>query len=366
MKKSIITGLLACAFVIALILCFQIYLRTEVTVSTVTRGTAIDAVPAIVSIDHASVITLSGEEGGRIVDSNLTLGERVEEGELLIQIDTTGLALEAEALQSRIKHLETRLGLRMQEAIDLERFKEELDNNERLHASGNYPELEIKRRRREFQAFQENQLRRQLDEQQQLENLRNQLKRLELRIKNTSVYAPATGIVNRLFALQGELIHPKGRIAQIHNDKLLVIAKINEEDFAGIKVDMDATVRLLAYGSKLYPAKVSHVLPGADAKAQQYTVFLKIEIPDELLLPGLSGEASIIRRRKQDALLIPRQALFGSSVFVASDRQAELRQVTVGARGLNQVEILDGLEEGERVIVDGAAELRDGDRIRTR
>ena len=48
---------------------------------------------------------------------------------------------------------------------------------------------------------------------------------------------------------------------------------------------------------------------------------------------------------------------------MALDQQAQLRKVLVGARGLNQVEILEGLEEGEAVIIDGAAKLRDGDRI---
>ena len=365
MKKIILTGLVATFVTIACLFAFQYYLKTDVSVSPVVRGTAIDAVPALVSVDHESVITISGKEGGRLLESHLKLGEKVQQGALMAQLDATELKLEAEALESRIQHLEKRFELRMQEAIILARSTEELENNERLYAAGNYPELEIKRRRREHQALQENQLRKQLDESQQIEDLQNQLKRNQLRIQNSSIYAPASGIVNRIFAFPGELVTARAHIAEIHSEQLLVRAKINEENFAGITVGMDATVRLLAYGGRLFPATITHVLPGADSESQQYTVFLKIDIRPELLIPGLSGEASIIRNRKPETLLIPRQALFGNSVFIVSNQHAELRQVVVGARGLNQVEILEGLEEGEQVVIDGAADLRDGDRIRS-
>ncbi len=365
MKKPLITSLLVVIVTIVLIFGFQHYTQTEVTVSPAVKGTAIDAVPAIVSVENESIIALSGEESGRLIETSLTLGEKVEKGDLLVQLDATDLELEADALESRIRHLEQRFELRMQEEIDLARFSEELENYERLFTAGNYPELEIKRRRREYQAFQENQLRKRLDETQQLEDLKNQLKRVQLRIQRSSIVAPASGIVNRIFAFPGELVAARSHIADIHSEKLLVSAKINEEDFAGIQVGQDATVRLLTYGSQLFPAKITNLLPGADSDSQQYTVLLKIEIPEHLLLPGLSGEASIIRNRKPDTLLIPRPALFGDSVFVAHSGRAELRKVRVGARGLNQVEILEGLEAGELVIIDGASELRDGDRIQS-
>ncbi|KRP33613.1 MAG: hypothetical protein ABS34_13785, partial [Opitutaceae bacterium BACL24 MAG-120322-bin51] len=250
MKKLLIPGLIAIVTTIALISGFHRYIRTDVTVSPVVRGTAIDAVPAIVSVDHESIIALSGEESGRVIESHLTLGEAVQQGALLVQLDATDFKLEAEALQSRIEHLTKRFELRMQEEINLAQYSEELENNERLFAAGNYPELEIKRRRREFQAMKENQLRALLDETQQLEDLKNQLKRIELRIQRSSIHAPTSGIVNRIFAFPGELVAARTRIANIYSERLLIRAKINEEDFAGIKVGQDATVRLLAYGSK--------------------------------------------------------------------------------------------------------------------
>lgn len=365
MRKYILSGL--CLLGAAALIVALLHLQTRtVELQRVVRNTAIDAVPATVAVQHASIVTLSGEEGGRILESKLRLGEHVAKGDVLLRIDPTDLELEAEALRDRTEHLEQRAGLRMQQVIDLARAEEELQNHERLYEAGNYPELEIVRRRREFAAFRENQLRQELDETQQLNNLRHQLKRVELRIRHCTVQASASGTINRIFAFEGEVIHPRSQIAHIHSDHLLINAQINEEDFAGVRKGLDATVRLLTYGDRLFSGTVSSVLPGADPVTQQYTVFLKLDIPNDLLLAGLSGEASIIRKRKEDALLIPRPALFGSSVFVAKDGRAERRSVEVGARGLNQVEILAGLELGESVVAFGAGELRDGDRIRAR
>lgn len=339
---------------------------TAVTVRTepAKRDTAIDAVPAVVEVQHVSKISLSGEEGGRIIESKLKLGEVVEAGDLLVRVDARDLELEAASLRSRIEHHEEKAELRQQEVVELARAEEELANYERLFAAGNYPELEIIRRRREFEAFRENQVRARMDEAQQLENLRFQLERVKLRIERCAINAPSAGQVNRIFAFPGELIHARARIAEIHSRELFVSARINEEDFSGIEVGMDANVRLLAYGNRLFPAEVSQVLTGPDPDLQQYTVFLKIDIPEGWLMPGLSGEASIIRSRREDALLIPRSALLADSIFVAAGARAERRQVEIGLRGLNRVEVTDGLDAGESVITSPVADLRDGQRIR--
>ena len=139
------------AFVIGLLL-----RGVPVETRPVERGVAIDAVPATVEVGHASIVTLSGEEDGRIVESKLKVGERVEEGDWLLRVDDTDLQLEAEALRDRIRYLEQRAELRMQQTIELARAEEELANHEKQYAAGNYAELQIKRRRREFEASKEN------------------------------------------------------------------------------------------------------------------------------------------------------------------------------------------------------------------
>src|SRR5690606_37334579 len=114
----------------------------------------------------------------------------------------------------------------------------------------------------------------------------------------------------------------------------------------------------------LYPARVDKILPTADPDTQRYSVFLEVEIDPEILVPGITGDVSIVAGEHQNTLIIPRRALFGNNVFVVTNGRVELRQVQTGFTSLNHVAILDGLSEGELVVVDQLDTFRDGDRVR--
>lgn len=339
-------------------------LTNEVQATEVTRGTAIDAVPAIINVRSDYAMTLSSEEGGRVAQSDLTLGNRVSAGDLILTIDPTDLEIDARILRADIENLEARLALKSAEEADLRKRLEDLENYRRQFKSGNYPKLEMERREREFRVFQESQKLKELSDAQALQTMKSALSKLERRIEKTQIYAPVDGIVTEIFAYPGELVSAGASLATLFSKATVVEAKVNEENFAGISEGLEATVRLLTYGSQLYTAKVSRVLPTADKENQQYTVFLDVEIEDEKLLPGLSGEASIVRRKIPNSLIIPRRSLMGDYVFKAENGKAVFTPVKVGVRGLNNVEIRDGISERDFILTDGIGSLKDGDSIR--
>jgi RND family efflux transporter MFP subunit len=183
-------------------------------------------------------------------------------------------------------------------------------------------------------------------------------------LEKTKVYAPTDGIVTQIYAYPGELVSSGSALAEVFSKAVVVEAKVNEEDFAGIQAGLDVTVRLLTYGNKLFQGTIDRVLPTADKETQQYTVLLRVEIDPKLLLPGLSGEASIIRRKIPNALILPRRALVGDYVFKVENGKAIFTAVKVGVRGLHNVEIKEGLAAGDLVVTDGMTSLKDGDAIR--
>ena len=153
-------------------------------------------------------------------------------------------------------------------------------------------------------------------------------------------------------------------MAEVFSQAVVVEAKINEQNFSGIQPGLEATVRMLSYGNQLFEGTVERVLPTADPTTQQYTVLLDLDIDKDLLLPGLSGEASIVRRKIPDAIVIPRRALMGNFVFTVVDGVARLTPVQVGVSGLKLVEIKQGLAEGALVISDEMGDLKDGDLVK--
>jgi multidrug efflux pump subunit AcrA (membrane-fusion protein) len=78
----------------------------------------------------------------------------------------------------------------------------------------------------------------------------------------------------------------------------------------------------------------------------------------------MSVEANIVTREKDNALLVPADALQGSAVFVVESNRLRKRSVTIGIRGTRAVEVLDGVKEGERVASPATTALTDGARVR--
>ena len=132
---------------------------------------------------------------------------------------------------------------------------------------------------------------------------------------------------------------------------------------SGSSDSVEAKIRFLAYGDRIFPARVQRVLPNADPETQQYTVYLRLEEGEDMLRSGLTGEVSIIKNRRDDTLLVPRRALMGNFLFVVEDGKVSMRRVHTGFVGLNQAEITHGVKEGELVVADEIDRFRDGDNV---
>jgi RND family efflux transporter MFP subunit len=196
-------------------------------------------------------------------------------------------------------------------------------------------------------------------------NLAASIEQKQNQLEKMTLTSPIAGIVSRVNSFAGDLIGGGAQIAEIISLTRIVEAKISEENFARVRVDQDATVRLAGYGDQKFDARVAKLLPTADAETQRYVVQLEVKIEDtSKLVPGLTGEALITVNERPNALLVPRPALIGGKVFVVKDGVAHLREVKVGYTGLNDAEILEGVDEGDLVVVDNLDMMRDGRHVR--
>jgi RND family efflux transporter MFP subunit len=180
-----------------------------------------------------------------------------------------------------------------------------------------------------------------------------------------AIRAPFDGVISAVDVWPGDLIGGSAPVASIITLARRVEAKISEEDFADIRVGQKASVRLLGYGNQQFDAKVTRVLPTADPDTQRYTIYLDVDIPKERLVPGLTGEVSVVVGQRHAKTIIPRRALSGDSVYVVEDGRVQLRHVETGYVSLTQVEILKGLKPGDPVIVEELDTFRAGQRVKT-
>lgn len=329
------------------------------------RGQAVDAVPGSVIVDAEYQMDLKSEVGGRIIKSALDDGKPVKEGEFLVQLDTGDLKLEIEKIQSDYDALKNRLAVGSQIQLQLDSARADLANSERLLKLGSMAETDLEKQRRSVQQVEQQLKLEQVANQNEIDTYENTLKVKNRQLEKMTIKAPFEGVVSQVLARPGDLISGGAPIATVIATSRTVVARISEENFAGIRIGQKAIVRFLTYGYETYPATVNKILPTADPATQRYEVFLKVDLPLEKLVPGLTGEVSITVGEHDNALIVPRRALFGDSLFVVKDGRVRLRKVSLGYVGLNVVEVTSGVDEGDEVITDEFDSFRAGDRVRT-
>lgn len=343
------------------------FTRPLVLVAPATKGKAVRAVPGTVAVRAEFENELKSEVGGRIKVSSLDTGKRVFKNDVLVQLDTGDLDIEIERIKNEITAAKRKVELGSTLRAEVLNSKDTLDNLERQTKVGAYPAAEFEKQRRLYQQLQQKMELDEVNTKLALENFQNSLRAKERERTKMTIVAPADGVVTNVLARVGDLIGSNTSIATLMSVGRTVEAKLSEENFAAIKLGQKATVRFLTYGADQYNAVISKILPSADAATQRYTVFLDVYLPEgRLLLPGLTGEASIIIAERTNAIIIPRRALIGEYVYVAEAGRLELRKVEKGYESLNQVEILSGLKEGETVVVEEQDRFREGERVRIR
>jgi RND family efflux transporter MFP subunit len=366
-KPSFIAKLVAFVVVVAgIVLVTVIWMRPTATVAPVVRDKAVDAVPGSVVVEAEYAMDIKSEIGGRIIHSELDPGKAFKEGALLLRIDTRDVDLEIERIESEFEAAKRRIAVGSSIELDLATARETLDNFERLHRLGQYPEAELTQRRRGVRMLEQRLELERIADAALLERFENDLRVKRRQREKMTVYAPFDGVVSQVIARPGDLIGGGAPIARIISISRTVEARISEEYFSGIRVGQHASVRFLGYGPQLYGASVIKRLPTADVETQRYIVHLNVDLDPAALVPGITGEVSILVGERENALVIPRRALFGTNVFVVQNNVVRMRQVRTGFTSMHVVEILEGLQEGDLVIIDRLDQFRDGDRVRPR
>jgi RND family efflux transporter MFP subunit len=340
-----------------------VMIRQEAVVVAATRGRAISAVPGSVTVLAERSLEVRAEVGGRVIKNHMEVSDKVEADGLLAEIDPTDINLEIEQIRTDLEAAKKRIDIGSATNFELINAKEQLENAERIFKGGGMIAADLERQRRAVQLIEQKLALEAVANEQTLSRLETELKVKERRREKMQVRSPVEGVISSVRTVVGDLIGDNTPVATIIADSRIIEAKISEENFSGVRLGQKATVRFLGYADGLYNAVVDKILPSADPLTQRYIVHLEVEIDTRLLVPGITGEVNIVIDARDDAVIVPRRAIFGNNAFVVKDGRVELRTVQLGFTSLNQVEVVKGVEEGERVVVEDLDLFRDGDRV---
>ncbi len=202
------------------------------------------------------------------------------------------------------------------------------------------------------------------------EAARAQLEQLETRAGFTQVTAPIGGVVTTKEVEAGDVVGNQARILEIAEiDTMVVRVSISELDVVQINRGDPVEVELDALPGRSLRARVRRIFPSADPATRLVPVEVALDAADgRMTRPGFLARVSFDLDPTENAVLVSAAALVsrggGQGVYLVDESSVVLRSVTPGLTAEGDVEILDGLTPGDRVVTAGANLLRDGAAIR--
>ena len=186
-----------------------------------------------------------------------------------------------------------------------------------------------------------------------------------------TVRAPISGIVARNYLDPGELATESTPLSLIvAGDEMKAVIKVPEVDMSKIQLGMNAELTVPSIEDHVFIGKVSEISPVLDTNTRTCRMTVLFENDGMNLVAGMFGYVSVITDEKSDAVCIPGASVLfdeeGRSMpycFVIEDDTAHRRSLEVGIISDDRIEVLSGVEVGERVVISGHEGLEDGGSI---
>jgi RND family efflux transporter MFP subunit len=292
------------------------------------------------------------EIGGRIAKIYVEEGERVRKGQLLAELDTRAMRLQMEQAEAAVAVAQASYN-------DAEKNKERM---ERLIKENAVSEQQFEKIQLAFESAEA-----------QLNQARVALNLAMYNLDVSIMEAPFGGVIASKNAEVGDVINPmmggfsatSGVVTLMDFSRVKIEVDVSHQDVVRIKKGQPASLAVTALPGQLFPGRVSVVNITADPSTKKFHVEVTAENPELLLRPNTFGEIMIEVSSHDDALVVPQNAILENKyVFVVDENNTVRRQeVSIGLENTDMVEILSGIQFGNRVVVEGSYGLDNGTKI---
>ncbi|ASJ73367.1 efflux RND transporter periplasmic adaptor subunit [Granulosicoccus antarcticus] len=176
-------------------------------------------------------------------------------------------------------------------------------------------------------------------------------------IQQIRVYAPQAGVVDSLSVGQGAYVTPGQRLLRIASmDPVWIEGEVFESQLAKLRVGAAVEIQTDAVPGRRWQGQVDYIYPVLNSVTRTAKLRIVLENPDGALLPNMFTRLSIAADAPEPALLVAREALIRTGtmervVLATGEGHFKSVAVTIGRRSRGQVQILEGLEEGDEVVI---------------
>jgi RND family efflux transporter MFP subunit len=196
-----------------------------------------------------------------------------------------------------------------------------------------------------------------------------QKKQIQKQLQNTSIKAPFSGIVTKKMVDLGSVIGPGSPLFELTDiSKLKLTISVPERDILKFNLHQTVDINVDIYGDRKFAGKVSNISVQAD-KSHNFKVQITLDNARRELMAGMYATAKLSNTTSITGLAIPRKALIGSTkkpqVFVIRNGKAMLTTFQAGTADGAYIEVINGLDKNDRIVIKGQVNLQDKSNVKT-
>ncbi|BBH45241.1 efflux RND transporter periplasmic adaptor subunit [Pseudomonas sp. KU43P] len=351
-----------------------------VSTVAVARGDIESSVTALGTLQPRRYVDVGAQASGQIRTLHVEAGDEVRKGQLLVEIDPSTQQARLDAGRFSIDNLKAQLAEQQAQYL---LAQQQHKRQHELAAAGATRAEDLQAADAQLKVTQARIDMYQAQIRQAQANLRSD----EAELGYTRIYAPMDGTVVAVDAREGQTLNAQQqtplilRIAKL--SPMTVWAQVSEADIGKVKPGMTAYFTTLAGGKRRWNSTVRQILPippkplahasqggGSPLSASagstasqvvQYTVLLDVDNPDGALMADMTTQVFFVAGQASQVLTVPLAALDDGASdgqrlaqVLGKDGKVEQRQVRTGLSDRLRVQILDGLDEGERLVIGAA------------
>jgi HlyD family secretion protein len=194
-----------------------------------------------------------------------------------------------------------------------------------------------------------------------------------LQLQKTSITAPIDGLVAQRMLSVGAMVSSSPisatPIVVLVSQDVEVTINVEEARLGLLRLGLPVELTVAAYPGETFAAQVAAIAPAVDAKSRTVPVKIRPQLSGKLI-EGMFAQVSMVVAEEAQALLVPNVAVREDGekkvVFLHNDGVASRREIKVGLASGGRVQVLEGLAEGDEVVIDGVDGLRDGQALSVR
>jgi len=298
-------------------------------------------------VHSQSAPTLAAEVSGRITRVLADTGDRIEEGQLLAETDTSTLLLQQQAAKAAVERL----------LVHIANGEKRVERLQTLSAKNLSSQTQLDDAREQLEAYR-------ADHKAAIA----QQAIVEDSLTKSRIVAPLSGVIQRRLIAAGDFVSRGQALFEITRpERLQAWLPYPESVALEVKIGQTAKIHSPLTPGRVVTGAISELQPTIGSGSRAVMAIVNLEEPGELR-PGATISGQVLVETRRRAVLVPNISVVrrpaGQLVYVIDGNRAVARQVETGHTQGSLVEVVTGLEGGETVATDGASFLTDGARVK--